>query len=116
MTDNELLTVIKEALDGKKGLDQILIARTGLTVTELLLRKNRNYGSSVFKPPILAPDVDVDAAIRVRMSDKIARLCTLLGGEKDEVGESIADTTWDLIGYLILEVAWWAKNKEQNCE
>lgn len=67
-----------------------------------LLAKNANYGSSAFQRPLLAPSLDPGTAIMVRLSDKIARLETLLSGEPDRVGESVRDTILDIAGYCVL--------------
>lgn len=99
------------AFEGKNGTDQRLIAESVIEWGLLLLAKNRNYGSSVFKQPILAPDADIDASIRIRMSDKIERLQHLLSGNKDEVGESIKDTISDLGAYCLL---WLIEEKKIN--
>ena len=69
---------------------------------ETLLAKNSNYGDTAGEPPILAPWLDPEVAIRVRMSDKVSRLRTLLTKETDKVGESLRDTLMDLAGYSIL--------------
>jgi len=111
---SKLVYEIECALKDDYGWQQTLIARVGVEVLELLLRKNRNYGGSVFTVPVLAPDVDVNTAIRVRMSDKVARLQTLLKGDKDLVGESIEDTFMDLLGYIILLIAYHRDRKEDT--
>lgn len=103
---SKLVFEIECALKDQHGWQQTLIAEVGVEVIELLLRKNRNYGGSVFTAPVLAPEVNVDTAIRVRMSDKVARLQTLLAGDKDLVGENIDDTFFDLLGYIILLIAY----------
>jgi hypothetical protein len=113
---SKLVYEIECALKDDHGWQQTLIARVGVEVIELLLRKNRNYGGSVFTVPILAPDVDVDTAIRVRMSDKVARLQTLLKGDTDLVDESIDDTFADLLGYIILLIAYKRDQKEDTNE
>lgn len=94
-----------DAVAGERGDDQQRLAQEGVRLVAMLLRKNADYGSSAWQRPLLAPDCDVSAAIRVRMSDKIARLQKLLGGSKAEVSESIEDTETDLAGYLILDLA-----------
>lgn len=77
----------------------------------LWLAKNANYGNSIYQTPILASDVTPEKAIRVRMSDKINRLQTLLSGEPDKVGESMEDTVRDLVVYGI---NWLALTKKDN--
>lgn len=68
------------------------------------LKKNLAYGSSVFKAGALTPELPVDAAIRVRMSDKIARLTNLLADPSKNMiaDESIDDTIGDLATYAFL--------------
>ena len=83
MTDEEkalddAMAILEEALTGNRGADQMAIAQEVVRWGALLLRKNADYGSSVWKSPILAPDCDPGVAIRVRMSDKINRLASLL--------------------------------------
>ncbi len=95
--------VISDALDGSRGPDQQAIAEIGLRIVSTLLRKNADYGSSVFSSPILDPSQTPERAIRCRLSDKIARLQTLLGSANTpQVAESVTDTMTDLAGYAIL--------------
>lgn len=94
---------IHNALSGKNGDQQKQIAEGVVKWGALMLRKNADYGSSFAKQPVLAPDCDTDVAIRVRMSDKIERLRSLLASGKAEVSdESIADTVSDLGAYCLL--------------
>jgi len=81
-----------------------LITDVCASVRDTLLAKNRDYGGSAFESPILAPDIDAGAGIRVRASDKVARLHRLYAGNTAEVAESIEDTERDLIGYLVLQI------------
>lgn len=108
--DNIVLQQLTDALDGKFGNNNKLIAEEGLKWITTLINKNTNYGDSVFKQPVLAPDCASDAAIRVRMSDKVSRLNTLLTGDKDRVGESLSDTMSDLGSYCLL----WLVNQRIN--
>jgi hypothetical protein len=68
------------------------------------IKKNLAYGSSVFTQAVMAPDAPIDAAIRVRMSDKINRLSTLLANPAKNMiqDESINDTFNDLAVYCYL--------------
>ncbi|MDO5749549.1 MAG: nucleotide modification associated domain-containing protein [Planctomycetia bacterium] len=70
-------------------------------LARLLCAKNAAYGNSVGNAPILLPDMDKNSAIFVRMSDKIARLKSLINGSQDN-GESLSDTVRDLAGYCIM--------------
>lgn len=109
------LTLVDEALDGLRGEDQQRIASVGMSLLETILKKNRDYGSSVWKRPIIAPDMPVAAAIRCRMSDKISRLIQLIENGKAEVeDESFNDTLGDLVAYGILYLAKPTVPMEQN--
>lgn len=102
-TNNEgKLKLIELALNGSRGKQQRIIAEEGLALVELLLRKNHDYGSSVFKPPVLAPELSELSAIDVRMSDKIARINNLKTCASEVKSESIDETYKDLAGYVIL--------------
>lgn len=97
----DLHRVVRAAEFGSR--EQRMIAAIGLEVVATLLRKNADYGGSVFRPPYLAPDVSSTLGIQVRLSDKVERLRNLLtSGQKPEVQESVMDTLTDLIGYGIL--------------
>jgi hypothetical protein len=94
---------IIEARDGIHGQHQQVIAAVLCEVGDTLLRKNADYGSSVFKSPVLCPQMPPDSSILVRLSDKVERLQNLLGGSEPEVtAEPISDTMEDLIGYAVL--------------
>lgn len=66
------------------------------------LRKNFDYGSSVFESPVLSPDLPALSAIEVRMSDKIKRLQALKTHDRAVVEESLRDTMQDLGVYAFL--------------
>jgi hypothetical protein len=97
------LALIAESEHGKRGKHQQVIAKKGIEIVSLLLKKNMDYGSSAWSRPLLAPNCDAGTAIRVRMSDKISRMVQLLSSEA-QVDESITDTELDLVGYLILDL------------
>ena len=97
------LALIAEAEHGKRGKHQQIIAKKGIEIVSLLLKKNMDYGSSAWSRPLLAPNCDAGTAIRVRMSDKINRMIRLLSSEA-QAGEAIEDTEMDLAGYLILDL------------
>jgi len=91
---------------GDLNENQRRIAETGIRILATLLRKNADYGSTVFDPPALAPEMDPGSAILVRMSDKIGRIANLVGREdRASVDESLDDTLADLAGYAILYLA-----------
>ena len=92
---------IRQAQAGQRGPQQKLIALLGLQVVDLLLRKNHDYGGSVFDSPEMLPDMKPTDALMVRMSDKIQRMKSLMTQEA-EVNESMEDTMKDQAGYSIL--------------
>lgn len=97
------LDLIAKAMNGDQGDGQQRIAEEGAAWVALLLRKNSDYGSSAWKAPVLAPECDSDAAMRVRMSDKIERICSLLPkGDPEVSSESLEDTIRDLGAYCLL--------------
>ena len=96
---------IFDAVIGARGADQQRIAEHGLAWLNTLLRKNRDYGSSAWKAPVLKPDLDVGSAILCRMSDKIERIGKIAGGNTPEVDESLNDTINDLGAYCLLYLA-----------
>jgi hypothetical protein len=87
-----------------EGLDvEAEIRETMKHITEMLLKKNRDYGNSVFKPPMLMPQMKPGDGIMVRLSDKESRMVNLWGGRKPEVAdEALIDTIDDSIGYRVL--------------
>jgi len=113
MLEDKLL--IEKAANGEFNEQQKRIAEIGQDWVATLIRKNLDYGGSVFQAPILAPDLPVDSAIRVRMSDKIQRLMTLLAGNKNLVqDEGIEDTFKDLGAYCLLRAVAIKLEKESN--
>lgn len=85
-----------------RGIRQDSLAELCDKLKTTLLNKNRNYGNSAFRTPLLASNVSPQEALLVRLSDKIARLETLLRGEPDRVQEPLEDTIFDIAGYCIL--------------
>lgn len=99
-------SMIPSALAGDRGEDQKRIAEVGLAWVEQLLKKNQDYGSTVWNTPVLAPECDAGVAIRVRMSDKISRIHNLMSKEgTPEINESIEDSIADLGAYCLLLLA-----------
>ena len=84
--------------------DQELIKEAMARVTDLLLRKNRDYGSSFRKPGIVSGTLDAKSKLLVRIDDKLERFCNLMakGSEGEVSDESVIDTATDLIGYFVL--------------
>lgn len=91
---------VRQALNSDNP-DQRRIAEAGLEFTALLLKKNADYGSSVWKPPLLKPTLDNGDAILVRMSDKVSRIAQLASNHA-QVAESLEDTIRDLGAYCLL--------------
>jgi len=84
--------------------DQELIKETMSAVTDLLVRKNRDYGSSFRSPGILSGGLGAKAKLLVRIDDKLERFANLMGKgtDGDVPDESVVDTVTDLIGYFVL--------------
>jgi hypothetical protein len=104
------VTLLRQALDGERGEDQKRIAEKGLQIVTTLLRKNRDYGGSAHKRPLLLPSLTAKQAVLVRLSDKLQRLTTLLEKGSPEVAESLEDTFSDTIGYCML----WLTSPEES--
>lgn len=106
----ECLDLITDAAFGHSSSDdQQRIAQVGVRFLSLILKKNRDYGSSVFKTPMLTPNLDPGTAILVRMLDKIQRL---FHNNTLEINESRDDTMMDLGAYALLYLA--RPGKEDN--
>lgn len=99
--------LIENALAGNLGADAERIARTGVQWIAEMIRKNIDYGSKIWTPPVLAKHLSGGEAIKVRMSDKIQRLENLLDGAKAALvkDESVDDTFRDLGAYCLLYLA-----------
>ena len=82
--------------------DQRRIAREGMRWLALLLAKNRDYGSSAWRAPVLAAELAPRDALLVRMSDKVERLRSLRARDAAVPDESYADTMRDLGAYALL--------------
>ena len=78
--------------------DQKDIAEVCDGLRDFLLVKNAAYGSSALKPMRVFSRADTVEQIKVRLDDKISRLCR---GHALPL-ESLADTVDDLMGYLVL--------------
>ncbi len=92
---------IVSSLQGVRGEVQHLIAEEGLRIVDTLLRKNKDYGSSVFEPPELDASISPETGLICRMSDKVRRIRQLRSSTA-EVNESLDDSFGDLAGYSIL--------------
>ncbi len=93
--------------------DQIDLWNTFEKAKVTAIHKNQAYGSSVFTPGVLTPDVSVDAAIRTRLSDKISRILNLTRGCVNSVpSESLLDTWMDAGVYCFLECIWLHRQQE----
>ncbi len=72
---------------------------------ETLLAKNADYGDSAFESPMMCPELEAGAAIRVRMSDKLKRIIRLEAEPPKLASETLFDSYLDLAGYAILRMA-----------
>jgi hypothetical protein len=74
---------------------QIDIAVTCDAIKALLLEKNKKYGDSALNPVRIFSQADSQAAIRVRLDDKLSRI-------RNQPMDEDEDVVLDLIGYLVL--------------
>lgn len=103
-TVEDNLRIITDALAGSNQ-DQREIAFLGLQTIAIMVKKNQDYGSSVFNIGAISPDVSPEAGIRVRLGDKLSRINNLVGQPgNQQVAESITDTGHDASAYLLLWV------------
>lgn len=74
----------------ERDLDEVLFE-----LRSMLVEKNRAYGNSALQPvQVFSKGLGKDAAIRVRLDDKISRIV-----RGSDAGE---DVEKDLLGYLVL--------------
>jgi hypothetical protein len=78
------------------------------------IQKNFDYGSSIWQPPVIRPDLSVTSAIEVRMSDKIARIMALKGNQATVKGETLFDTFMDLGVYCFMWLAAHQQGREES--
>lgn len=87
-TKEEVAKLIEEEFDGIK---------------RMVLKKNNDYGNSVFEPLGVFSTLNPTEQIRVRLDDKLKRIQNLLNLNKTpDVAESIEDTERDIVGYIVL--------------
>lgn len=108
----KLTPLMQSAILGKSSKDQQDIAKIGLQWVNLLLGKNSDYGSTIFKAPRLRPALSPTDCVLIRMSDKIDRLTNLALNGKQEINESFDDTIRDLGAYCLLYLI--AKSREED--
>jgi hypothetical protein len=94
--------------------DQRAIREHMAALTDLLLRKNRDYGSSFRAPGTLSAADPADKLI-IRIEDKLSRFKTLYGARSQDVAsESLTDTINDIAGYFVLLGILIAENTPQS--
>ena len=94
---------------------QRIILAEGIKILKTLLKKNADYGCSVWKSPLMVPELDAGVGIQVRMSDKVERIIQLSkAGYNPKIDESLKDSFTDLAGYCILEVARRAHHEQES--
>lgn len=101
----ERLNLLGDALVGNRGEDQRRIAATVLEWGCLLLAKNADYGSSVWRAPEIAQGINAGDAILVRLADKWERLKQFAKRPPKIASESREDTIRDLGAYALLWLA-----------
>lgn len=84
---------------------EMAVVHEAMKLATTIIRKNRDYGSSINTPPPLTPHLDAGIAMDVRLSDKLMRLIQLSKRPPEVVHESIEDTKMDIVGYILLQRA-----------
>lgn len=103
MTSHEDIVLLSDAYHGRgSSASQTRIAVTAIELIALLLRKNTDYGCSIFGGSRLLPESPAKARILLRLEDKIARLEQLSRSDAMVPAETFRDTMRDLVGYGIL--------------
>lgn len=92
---NKRLDAINVALAA--GGEPGAIARVGIEMVAMLLRKNRHYGSSATNPIRVFSKAEPIEGIHLRMDDKLSRIRA--GAADDD-----EDPILDLAGYCVLEL------------
>lgn len=80
-------------------------------IREILAKKNKDYTGTRgafgnFEFSAQNANTSVEQGMIIRMSDKFARLCNLINNVAHVNEETIEDTARDLIGYLIIFLAY----------
>jgi len=105
-TVQQCLETVRSAMDKPLDHPQRMIANELMRLGDLLIRKNSDYGCSAWQEPMMAPGVNPRTAILVRMSDKVARVHSLMQQNGSGlVDESLEDSIRDLQGYCLLWLA-----------
>lgn len=102
--DADSLEAYNESLKFSRG--RIKLAELAVNLGATLLRKNSDYGASVWQPAKLVPESRPGDRILIRLEDKIARLQSLR--ERDQtplIDESMEETMLDVAGYALLWLA-----------
>jgi hypothetical protein len=86
---------------GKLAPAGAALTDTVLDMLLILLQKNHDYDASALKSPDMAPEVPVQTALLVRISDKLLRMKKLRRNPA-QTTESYEDAIRDLAGYFLL--------------
>lgn len=102
---NDDINIIERSIAGEFGPINQLIGKEFLRLAATVVRKNRDYGASVFQdvPTDDGQIIPAAQAIQVRLNDKTNRIKSLCAnGEALVKDESIADTYRDKAVYIAL--------------
>lgn len=94
--DDDMVVFLREALKSPEA-SQRVIARQGLELVYMLLKKNQSYGNSAFEPiSMFAKNIDPMQRMMVRLDDKMSRF---LHGDQSVFSEN---DHLDAAGYHLL--------------
>lgn len=91
----EASKVYQFAVDSIENKSQHQIAQQCVELARFLIRKNRKYGNSAFKPVRIFSTASPVEQLNVRIDDKLSRILKAPNDEDEDV-------ELDLIGYLVL--------------
>jgi hypothetical protein len=94
------LEVLNRAIEELRSPEAEAIRRIGYDLTDWLVKKNEQYGSSAFDPVRIFSKADLVEQIKVRLDDKLSRLA-----RRNDSMETDDDVIRDLAGYLIIYLA-----------
>tara|TARA_A100001391_G_scaffold88113_1_gene58366 strand:- start:2818 stop:3315 length:498 start_codon:yes stop_codon:yes gene_type:complete len=95
-TENKCNVESCEQPNVKKDEFASLLDSTAKEITDLLKRKNIDYGNTALNPPRIFSKLNASEALCARLDDKLSRI------KNRGINDKTEDTLDDVIGYLLL--------------
>jgi hypothetical protein len=107
---------IIDSIDPARRGQAVALREYGEQCLELVVRKNADYGGSVWQSPVAAGGISAWYGAWVRLSDKIARVWQIFRDPSRRCveDESMADTLRDIVGYAIVIGCGWSNGFFSN--